>query len=338
MIKAPRFNIGLIGCGYMGNRRAQNLGMQGQLYACADKDIKKAQALAQAYEAHLFSDWNDLIRCAHVDIVLIATPHDLLAPIARVALESGKHVFIEKPGARTPSELGSLHALTEKKAVKVRVGFNHRYHPALMKARDLVDSGALGELMFLRGRYGHGGRLGYEQEWRSNPAISGGGHLMDQGPHMIDLARWFLGEFSDVHGSAQTYFWNMPVEDNAFLILKTEEKKTAFLHVSCTEWKNLFSFEIYGKKGKIDICGLGGSYGPETLTWYAMSSAMGLPRVQTWNYPAPDISWQCEMEDFYCDILNNRSPSAGLTDAYAALKIVHAVYKDSGYDYCTQSA
>src|SRR5581483_19063 len=110
--------------------------------------------------------------------------------------------------------------------------------PALQKAHELFAQGVLGEMMFVRGRYGHGGRIGYDQEWRANPAMSGGGELIDQGVHLIDLSRWFLGEFTHVEGAAHTYFWKMPVDDNAFLTLTTAASKTAFLHVSCTEWKN----------------------------------------------------------------------------------------------------
>src|SRR5262249_54851436 len=153
---------------------------------------------------------------------------------------------------------------------RVRVGFNHRYHPALRKARELVDSGVLGPLMFIRARYGHGGRLGYEREWRANPAISGGGELIDQGVHLIDLAPLFLGEFSAVQGIATNYFWRMPVDDNAFMTLRGPTGQVAFLHVSCTEWKNMFSMELYGRNGKLAIDGLGGSYGVERLMWYRM--------------------------------------------------------------------
>ena len=167
----------------------------------------------------------------------------------------------------------------------VRIGFNHRYHRALRKAREIFESGALGEMMFIRGRYGHGGRPGYDREWRADPARSGGGELIDQGAHLIDLSRWFLGEFPSVRGRARTYFWDMPVEDNGFLLLETARGQVAFLHASWTEWKNLFSFEIAGRVGKLEINGLGGSYGTERLTWYQMSPEMGPPETLAWEYP-----------------------------------------------------
>ena len=216
---------------------------------------------------------------------------------------------------------------------RVRVGFNHRYHPAIRKARELVDSGALGELMFLRARYGHGGRLGYEQEWRAQPAISGGGELIDQGVHVIDLARWFLGNFTSVDGVATNYFWKMPVDDNAFMTLGAAGGHIAFLHVSCTEWKNMFSMEIYGRDGKLAIDGLGGSYGVERLVWYRMLPAMGPPETTTWEFPGADESWTMEFDEFVEDILLEREPAAGLADAHAALAVVEAIYQRSGYDF-----
>jgi predicted dehydrogenase len=215
------------------------------------------------------------------------------------------------------------------------VGFNHRYHPALLKARALVDAGELGELMFVRGRYGHGGRRGYDREWRANPLLSGGGELIDQGVHVIDLSRWFLGDFTEIQGFAHTYFWDMPVDDNSFMILKTAKKQTAFLHVSCTEWKNLFSLEIYGREAKLHIEGLGGSYGVEKLSFYKMLPEMGPPDTIAWEYPRGDNSWALEFAEFLEDVRLNRMPSANLNDARAALTVVEKIYKESGYDYHT---
>ena len=217
----------------------------------------------------------------------------------------------------------------------MKVGFNHRYHRSLRKAKELFDSKVLGEMMFIRGRYGHGGRVGYDREWRSKPDLSGGGELIDQGPHMIDLSRMFLGDFVEYQGYAHTYFWDMPVDDNGFMLLKTAKHQTAFLHVSCTEWKNLFSMEIYGKKGKLELFGLGGSYGTEKIIWYKMLPEMGPPETICWEFPMGDDSWEFEMNEFYKDILLDREPEAGLADAVAALKIIEKIYMDSGYDHCS---
>jgi predicted dehydrogenase len=213
----------------------------------------------------------------------------------------------------------------------VRIGYNHRFHPALRKARELIDAGAIGELMFLRGRYGHGGRLGYEKEWRADAALSGGGELIDQGVHLIDLAQWFLGDFTSIEGHAATFFWPMPVDDNAFMSLRTESGQTAWLHASCTEWKNLFSFEIYGRGGKLHIEGLGGSYGIERISFFRMLPEMGPPETTIFEYPRGDDSWRLEMTEFIEDIRHRRAPRPGLSEGIATLRIVEAIYRTSNY-------
>ncbi|MEO7208689.1 MAG: Gfo/Idh/MocA family oxidoreductase [Steroidobacteraceae bacterium] len=279
------------------------------------------------------SDWRELLHRTDIDAVVIATPQDAQVEIARAAISAGIHVLVEKPAARHVDELLGLPQLAADHNVRVRVGFNHRYHRAFQQARRLVDSGLLGPLLFLRARYGHGGRLGYEGEWRAQPQRSGGGELIDQGVHLIDLARWFLGEFVDVTGFAHTYFWDMPVEDNGFMLLKTATQQAAFMHVSCTEWKNTFSWELYGREGKLQVEGLGGSYGVEKLFWYKNLPKMGPPETTIWEYPMEDNSWEIEMAEFLEDIRSSREPSAGLNDAIAALAVVRKLYRESGYDH-----
>jgi predicted dehydrogenase len=183
--------------------------------------------------------------------------------------------------------------------------------------------------MFMRGRYGHGGRVGYDREWRADPMLSGGGELIDQGVHLVDLAGWFLGGFTHVEGFAATYFWQMPVDDNAFMTLRTASGQAAFLHVSCTEWKNLFSLEIYGRDGKIAIDGLGGSYGVERIAHYHMLPEMGPPETTIHEYPGGDKSWALEFAEFLDDLRLDRQPSAGLPAAYAALDVVEQIYARS---------
>lgn len=327
--------IGIVGCGAIGQKRAGALGAAARLVACADLDEGRARAAANAANAgaRIFSDWRELVASPEVDAVIVATRHDTLASITLAAVEAGKHVLVEKPAARSPAELEPVMLAAGRRAVKVRVGFNHRYHRAFRKAREIFESGELGELMFVRARYGHGGRIGYEKEWRARPEISGGGELIDQGPHLIDLARWFLGDFSQVHGFAHTYYWDMPVEDNGFLLLQTAKRQVAFLHASCTEWKNLFSMEIYGRCGKLEVSGLGGSYGVERLTWYRMLPQMGPPETVGWEYPMQDDSWQVETAEFFEDIRLGRAPQPGLGDAAECLRIIEQVYQESGLDH-----
>ncbi len=325
--------VGIIGCGFIGEKRAKTLA-SGQLRACCDLDIKRAEQLAAVYPgAKSYGDWQDLVNDPAINVVIISVSHHLLAEIGLAALQSGKHILIEKPGARFAHELTPLLQVATTKKLCARVGFNHRYHRSLQKAKQLIEAGELGELMFLRGRYGHGGRLGYDREWRADPVLSGGGELIDQGVHLIDLARWFFGEFEQIEGFAHTYYWDMPVDDNAFLLLRTSTQQAAHIHVSCTEWKNTFSLEIYGKKGKIELSGLGGSYGVEKIIFYKMLPEMGPPETYAWEYPMADHSWQQEWDRFMLDIQEHRVPDAGLHDAQQALKIVEKIYRSSGYDH-----
>jgi predicted dehydrogenase len=323
-------NVAIIGCGLIGQKRAQTLS-GARLVACVDIDLAKARQLAQLHrDCEALADWREVINRPDVDIIIIATLHSTLAEIGFAAIAAGKHVLLEKPAGRRASELQNIMEAARNSHVKVRVGFNHRYHRAFIKARELVDEDALGDLMFIRARYGHGGRVDYHKEWRAQPELSGGGELIDQGVHLIDLARWFLGDFSEIHGHAHTYYWDMPVDDNGFLMLKTPKKQIAFLHASCTEWKNTFSFEIYGKKGKIDINGLGGSYGVEKIHFYKMTPEMCPPETFSWEYPMADNSWAVEFAEFAEDIRQDRQPAVGIHDAHAALTIVEEVYRISG--------
>ncbi len=320
--------VAIVGCGLIGAKRARSLG-SAHVAVVADLLRDRASKLASEHGARVCDDFQSAVTHPEVDLVIVATSNDALTPVAKAAMKAGKHVLVEKPGARSSAEIQELCDLAAGSQVLVRVGFNHRYHPAIRKARELFESGVLGKLMFIRGRYGHGGRLGYEKEWRADPAISGGGELIDQGVHMIDLARWFLGDFSDIVGFAATYFWDMPVEDNGFLLLRTPDRQTAFLHVSWTEWKNLFSLEIYGRDAKLAVEGLGGSYGAERLTYYKMLPEMGPPEATTWEFLEEDDSWAVEFQAFMDDIRLGRAPQPGPADARAALAIVEQVYAES---------
>jgi predicted dehydrogenase len=322
--------IAIIGCGLIGNKRAKALGAHA-LVACADAQLPRASALASQHpKCSATTDWREAATRPDVDVVVVATTNDMLAPAALAAIQSGKHVLLEKPGARNASELAPLLDAARAAGVIVKVGFNHRFHPATRRVRQLIDEGAVGPLMFVRGRYGHGGRLGMEKEWRGNPALSGGGEMLDQGVHLIDLARWYLGgDFVDVQGHVARYFWDWPVEDNGFALLKTAAGQVAWLHASCTEWKNLFSLEIYGKTGKLHIEGLGGSYGVERLAYYRMLPQMGPPETTIWEYPGEDRSWHDEFAHFVDCIEHRKTPEGSLTDALAALEVIERLYAQS---------
>jgi len=324
----PGFAI--IGCGLIGRKRAAALTNGRLLFACDLDGTRAADLASRVPGCQATTDADAVLRDPAVDAVIVSTLNASLAPLSLAAVRAGKHVLVEKPGGLRAGQLREVQAEAARTGTRVRLGYNHRFHPGLQKARELVDSGALGPLMFLRGRYGHGGRKGYDREWRADPNLSGGGELIDQGVHLIDIAGWFLGEFTAADGHCATYFWDMPVDDNAFLSLRTAAGQTAWLHASCTEWKNLFSLEIYGRDGKIAIDGLGGSYGPERLVFYKMLPQMGPPETTVWEFPAADGSWALETNAFIDDIRLGRDPSPGLREGIRTLEIVEQIYRQGG--------
>jgi predicted dehydrogenase len=317
----------IVGCGRVGKKRAAAAGRHELVLVC-DSDPDRREALARETSARAVADWRDAAT-AEVDAVVIATPHDTLAEVALAAVEAGRHVLIEKPGARRAAELRPVLAAARRRGVIVKVGFNHRFHPAIAQAKTLVTAGAVGPIMFLRGRYGHGGRIGYEQEWRFDPRISGGGELIDQGAHLIDLARWFLGDVSPSFGLVPRCYWPGTVEDNCFLALTSASGQVAWLHASWTEWANLFSLEIMGRIGKLTVDGLGGSYGVERLTCHRMLPQMGPPEATQWHYPDPDRSFADELENFASAIHDGTPLIGDGRDALAVLEIVQSVYERS---------
>lgn len=321
--------VAIIGCGFVGEKRAASV-PPGLVAVCCDTDQIRATALAEKTGAEACTDWRLAIARPDVGIVIVATTHDGLAEITAAAAAAGKHVLVEKPAALRAEQLDAVLQAEARSGVAVRVGFNHRFHRAFRAAREIVDAGDLGPLTHCRARYGHGGRPGYHKEWRANPSVSGGGEAIDQGIHLIDLSRWFLGDFTDVCGFAETYFWDMPVEDNMFLLMRTAERRVAFLHASWTEWKNMFSFELFGRDGKLEITGLGGSYGTERMTHYRMLPELGPPVTRIEEYPTPDDSWSVEYAAFLEDIEKSRTPDPGLKEAQAALRIVEQFYRLNG--------
>ncbi len=323
-VSNPR--VAIIGCGLVGEKRMKLLEKGAVTIAC-DLNLDRARKLAALSPGCEATDSvEETVESPNVDCVMVATLNSVLAPIALQALRAGKHVLAEKPGAVSVREIEELEKSSREKNALYRIGYNHRFHPAFIKAREIFSSGALGPIMFVRGRYGQGGRIGYDKEWRADPKLSGGGELIDQGVHLIDLAGIFLGEFTQVDGHVATYFWKMPVDDNAFMSLRNAEGKTAWLHASCTEWKNMFSLEIYGRDGKLHMEGLGGSYGLERLYFYKMLPEMGPPETTLWEYPRGDESWKIEMQEFFEDIRLKRTPVPGLKEAKAVLRVVESIY------------
>jgi predicted dehydrogenase len=359
-------NVAIVGCGLIGKKRAQVLAADPEcrLCAAADLDMACAEALRTEIYGHddgkrdparpdedrgggdvkegrdgpawpaVCADWQETLAREKPDAVIISTPNKFSAAIATEAAALGMHVLCEKPLGRNISESHEMVVAATTNHVVLKTGFNHRHHPAIYKAHEVAASGTIGPVYFIRCVYGHGGRPGYEKEWRASRDVSGGGELLDQGVHVVDLFRWFLGDFDEAYGIAPTFYWNMEVEDNAFAIFRTSGGQTAMMHTSWTQWKNRFTFEIYGEAGYLIVNGLGGSYGTETLTIGKRpinrdSTPIylgGAPEEETIVFDGPDQSWELEWKEFKAAIRERREPLGSGRDGLEANRMIAAVY------------
>ena len=332
-----KFQVGLIGCGLIGKKRLINIGKYGKIVSLCDKNFYKAKKLSTHVKEkiELYNNWKNLIDKSSSEIIIISTIHSELSKILIYCIKKNKHVLVEKPGAIDPNQLLRATKLLKNKNLLIHVGYNHRFHNSILKAQEILKKNIIGDLMYIKSSYGHGGRLNYEKEWRMNPKISGGGELIDQGSHIIDLSNLILGDPIKVNSKLTTSFWKTKVDDNAFLILTYKKNKIAFLHASCSEWKNFFEFQIYGKKGKILISGKGGSYGQEKLILYKMKKKMGKPSVKEYFFNEDNNnSWEKEINNFYKRI-KEKNFSNNLESSYKNLKLIKKIYKLNNYDNCS---
>jgi predicted dehydrogenase len=325
--------VAIVGCGLIGHKRAEALG-EDRLVACFDVDAAAAARLAAEHDARPARSLEELL-AAGADVVVVATPHDRLAATAVAALEAGAHVLVEKPAGVSVADVSSIAAAARAADRRVKVGFNHRFHPGIARAIETARSGRFGDVMFARARYGHGGRLGYEREWRMVPEVSGGGEMTDQGMHLLDLCHWLLGPLPLHSALLRTQYWAAPVEDNAAVILGEggPDSPWATFHVSWTEWKNMFSLEIYCRTGKLQVDGLTRSYGPQRLTIYAMKPELGPPDVEVVDYPSEDPSWEAEWRHFRAALTagDGRPLLGDLESARYAWSVLEDAYTRAGY-------
>jgi predicted dehydrogenase len=317
-----------IGAGKIGTLRAA---VFPKVATVADIDPIRAQILAASCGAAAFTDWEDAISDPRVRIVSVATTNNLLSVVAKQALEMGKHVLVEKPAALSSVDLEPLVHLARDRGLVYQTGFNYRFHPAMERAKSLLEQGAIGRLLHGSARHGHGGRLGLEREWRSQAELSGGGELLDQGVHLIDLVRWFSADdVAGVQAALRTDFWPIaPLEDHALVWLHLRGGARFSLEVSLTQWKNLFYFELVGEHGTIVIEGLGGSYGPERLTLIRRPEQFGSPEVESETFADPGQCWRAQWEEMELAIRCGLEPSGSAADSLACLRVIEAARRSS---------
>ena len=329
-----RIRVGIVGFGKIGRLRAEVVahhpGME--LVSVADP-TPAGQDLPAGCSFHECAD--SLLR-QRVDAVFVCTPNAATADIVVAALDAGCHVFCEKPPGRDLSDVQKIRAAEARHpAQKLKFGFNHRYHDAVREALSLVRSGGLGRLLWIRGVYGKSGGVGFEENWRSKREIAGGGILLDQGIHMLDLFRAFCGDFDEVKSFVNNSYWKIGVEDNAFALLRNKEGQVAMLHSSATQWKHLFSMEIFLSEGYLAVNGILSStrsYGRETLIiarrqFGGDGYLFGKPREEI-AYFDEDRSWSREIAEFADCILGDRPVTVGTSeDAHRVMELVYRIYQ-----------
>lgn len=325
--------VGIAGCGLIGRKRSEALRECDSVVGCFDIAADAASTLARDTGATACTSMPQLL-ALDPDVIIVATSHDALAALSIKALEAGAHVLVEKPAGLGVRQVEEIARTAERAGRRVKVGFNHRFHPALRRVASEVHSGEHGDFLFLRARYGHGGRPGYDREWRADPMRSGGGELVDQGMHLLDLTHWLAGELPLHSALLRTQFWRAQVDDNAVLVLGDRASTGApwaLLHVSWTEWKNTFSLEVYCRTAKLQVDGLVRSYGTQRLQIFHMQPELGPPDIESIDYPPDDVSWQEEWSHFAEALMSGGPLLGSLDDAAYAWARVEEAYDSTPY-------
>lgn len=325
-----KLRVGIAGYGIVGKRRHNFIDMNPKLHTVAVCDQKFTASGIMPKGVRYFSNYAQLLD-EPLDILFVCLPNYLAPDVTIAGLERGLHVFCEKPPGRNVSDIERVIETKNKHLdLFLKYGFNHRYHDSVREALRLVKSGELGEVINLRGVYGKSKVVPFEGNWRSERMYAGGGILLDQGIHMVDLMRLFAGEFVEVKSFVSNRFWKYDVEDNAYALMRDNKGRIAILHSSATQWQHRFSLDITLTEGYIELQGiLSGtkSYGEEKLVvGRRNNSNTGTEREEIVTY-LEDNSWRDEVNEFADAIVNNSSILSGtVEDAYATMELVYRIY------------
>ena len=324
--------VGIAGYGVVGKRRREFIDPREdmQVVAVCDKTLAGQHTLQD--ETPCFTSPADLLK-QDLDVLFVCLTNDIAADVTIAGLESGRHVFCEKPPGRTVADVERVAKIAAAHPrQKLQYGFNHRYHDSVKEALAKLRSGELGDVVNMRGVYGKSKFISYgaHSDWRTERAIAGGGILLDQGIHLLDLMRLFGGEFEDIHSFVSNSYWGHDVEDNAYALMRTADGVVAMLHSTATQWRHRFNLEITLGKGALILSGIlsgSKSYGAETLTVvWAGDDDQGDPREQTIRYNS-DPSWAEEIDAFAGCIVDDRPVTdCSVEDARKTMALVEKIY------------
>jgi len=324
-----KLRVGIAGYGVVGKRRRECIDRNPQLETVAVSD----RELSTGTMPDGIRSYSDALALLddELDAVFVSLPNDLAPRVSIAALDRGFHVFCEKPPGRDVNDILAVCAEERKHPeLKLKYGFNHRYHDSVIQAKKLIESKSLGQLINLKGVYGKSRIISFASDWRTRRREAGGGILLDQGIHLLDMMRLFAGEFTDISSFISNEYWHHDVEDNAYALMRTSEGVVAMVHSSATQWRHQFRLEITLTEGAIVLGGIlsgSKSYGDETMTTIIKSPEEGaMPVEETTTYNI-DHSWQDEINEFSEAILRNKPIRYGNSqDALRTMELVYRIY------------
>jgi len=326
--------VGIIGYGKMGRIRHETIDQTGLARVVAVSEPSLGDKGASVPNRGV----DEIMGDASIDAVVICTPNFLNKPLTIQALRAGKHVFCEKPPCFTGPDMEEIIAEEKASGRKLMYGFNHRHHDSIIRMKEIVDRGEYGRVLWMRGRYGKSVTPDYYNEWRAKKNLAGGGIVIDQGIHMLDLMLYMGGNFDVVKAEVSNLYWNLEVEDNAFIILKNSQTGlVANLHSTMTQWRHLFSFEIFMEKGYMVLNGLitsSMSYGEEVLS---IAKNRSVPPAATWKDEVKtqyltNNSWRYEIEHFLGAIVADMPVSIGNSaDALRLMRVIDKIYAQKDF-------
>jgi predicted dehydrogenase len=320
--------VGIAGHGVVGKRRHHFIAQHPELemVAVCDRTFESEGQFDDG--VRYYKSYRQLLK-ERLDVLFVCMTNDIAPEVTIAGLESGLHVFCEKPPGRDLSDICRVIECERRHPkAKLKYGFNHRYHDSIRDALRIVTGGELGRVINMRGVYGKSKILTFNSDWRTQRALAGGGILLDQGIHMVDMMRLFAGEFTEIHSFVSNAHWKHDVEDNAYALMRTGDGVVAFLHSSATQWRHRFNLEIALARGSVILSGIlsgSKSYGAETLTVvYAHEEDGGDPREVKTSYNR-DNSWRDEIAEFADAIQEDKPISVG--SSQDALRTMHLVYR-----------
>jgi predicted dehydrogenase len=277
---------------------------------------------------------DDLFDNKNIEIIFVCTPNYLNKKLTVESLKKEKHVFCEKPPGLNAKDIEDVIIAENKYKKTLMYGFNHRHHDSIQKIKQIVDKKEFGRILWMRGRYGKSVETDFYKNWRSKKEYSGGGILIDQGIHMLDIFLYLAGDFDKIQAVVSNLYWDLDIEDNVFAMLQNSKNKiAASLHSTMTQWRNLFSLEVFFEKGYVVLNGLNTSsksYGEEILN---IAKNRSLAPAAIWEEEENihfkiDNSWEKEIIEFNKSIIKNTKPIIGNSlEALQLMKVIDKIYK-----------